>query len=634
MKFDLVIIGGGHAGVEAAYVASQKPLEILLVTRHLDLIGQMSCNPAIGGIAKGNIVREIDALGGIMAKAADFSGIQFRMLNKSKGPAVWGNRAQADKGAYRRVIRTHLESRKNICLFQGSAVGLIEKGGAITSVLLDSGIQIESRAVILAAGTFLNGVGHIGLVSFPCGRAGEGPSLLLTESLNSLGVASGRLKTGTSPRIDGRAVDFSKMQEQRGDDDPWPFSFSTYAPVINKASCWITHSTTATHNIIRDNLDKSPLYTGKIKSIGPRYCPSIEDKVVRFGERESHNLFLEPEDLATSEMYLNGLATSLPLNVQEAMVHSVPGLEKAKILRPGYGIEYDYFQPLQLKQNLESKTVSNLFFAGQINGTSGYEEAACQGLVAGINAAELLTGSAPFVLGRETSYTGVLIDDLITKGTEEPYRMFTSRAEYRLTLRQDNVDERLMPAAFKRGYIDQETYDNRRRLWDRKDKAIGRLHQTPFFISEEPGIAEEKKAVKKTTAAEALKRPEISLAQIEAHCGSIETEKDIRIRIEADIKYNGFIIKEKRTIDQARKSEDMKIPEEVNYSAINGLLTESRQKLGKIRPTSIGQASRIPGVTPADITVLMASLAQNIARKVNRNKRSDINVSHETTGSV
>jgi tRNA uridine 5-carboxymethylaminomethyl modification enzyme len=448
MKFNIIIIGGGHAGIEAANICAQRNVSVLLITSHVDLIGQMSCNPAIGGIAKGNIVREVDALGGLMGKIIDNSGIHFKMLNKTKGMAVWGNRAQADKQQYRKVAKRYLEQHKTLSILQGLVEALNVEAGKVKSVLLNNGEIIEGEAIILCMGTFLNGIGHIGLNSFPCGRLGEPSSLKLTESIVDLGIKAGRLKTGTSPRIDGRTVDFSKLIPQEGDKNPWAFSFSTERILENKAVCWITKSNKKTHEIIRENLNRSPLYTGKIKSNGPRYCPSIEDKIVRFGERDGHTLFLEPEGLDTHEMYLNGLSTSLPFDTQIKMVQSLNGLENARIIRPGYGIEYDYFTPLQLKPTLESKTVKNLFFAGQINGTSGYEEAACQGLVAGINAVENIRDKNNLILGRDTSYIGVLIDDLITKGTEEPYRMFTSRAEFRLELRQDNCDERLMPIAF------------------------------------------------------------------------------------------------------------------------------------------------------------------------------------------
>ena len=609
MTFDLVVVGGGHAGVEAAYIASKKNLSVLLVTSHLDLIAQMSCNPAIGGIAKGNITREIDALGGLMGTAIDFAGIHFKMLNKSKGMAVWGPRAQADKSRYRAFVRRALEKRETLSLLQAKVTAIITDGDRVDGVVLDCGEKIKCRAVVLAMGTFLNGVGHIGMTSFPCGRGGEAPSLLLTESLGELGIRSGRLKTGTSPRIDGRTVDFSRMTEQLGDASPQPFSFTGCSPVVNSVSCWATRSTAQTHAIIRDNLDRSPLYAGKIKSIGPRYCPSIEDKVVRFGERDGHTLFLEPEGVDCREMYLNGLSTSLPFDIQKRMVESIPGLEHARILRPGYGIEYDYFQPMQLKATLESGIVRNLFFAGQINGTSGYEEAACQGLAAGINAASNLTDGEPFVLGRELSYTGVLIDDLVTRGTEEPYRMFTSRAEYRLALRQDNADERLMPMAHARGFVDDETFEARRRIWDSKEalhETLGNRRITPLMAQ----VAGSEVPSQTTKVSDYLRRPEVDFTTIEKIFGELDECADVKLRFEADIKYRGFVEKQAREIKQARAMDLALIPEGFDFASVPGLPAEARQKFTMVRPSTVGQASRIPGVTPADMSVLLTHLAR------------------------
>jgi tRNA uridine 5-carboxymethylaminomethyl modification enzyme len=608
MKADVIIVGGGHAGVEAAFIASQKNLSVLLITAHIDLIAQMSCNPAIGGIAKGNIVREIDALGGLMGRAIDYAGIHFKMLNRSKGMAVWGPRAQADKKKYRAFVRKELESRNNISLLQAKVETLVTRGEKISAVILDNGETIEAGAVILAMGTFLNGVGHIGLASFPCGRSGEAPSLRLTESIEALGIQSGRMKTGTSPRIDARSVDFSKTTEQKGDEAPWPFSFSNVNGVANAVSCWATRTTDITHDIIRQNLDRSPLYTGKIKSIGPRYCPSIEDKVVRFGDRGGHTLFLEPEDLETAEMYLNGLSTSLPFDVQLRMVFSVPGLEHARIIRPGYGIEYDYFQPLQLFPTLESKAIKNLYFAGQINGTSGYEEAACQGIIAGMNAALSLCKEEPVILERQTSYTGVLIDDLVTKGTEEPYRMFTSRAEYRLLLRQDNADERLLPIAFKNGFVKQEAFECRRKSWEQKQKIredLARRRINPdTVVVRIPGRTLQQAC----PADDFLRRPEVSILDIEEMTGAVDGSLQEKLSIEADIKYAGFVEKQQREIELAGRMEQAAIPAQFDYAAVPGLLNEARQKFTKTKPANLGQASRIPGVTPADISILMANL--------------------------
>jgi tRNA uridine 5-carboxymethylaminomethyl modification enzyme len=618
MKVDLIVVGGGHAGVEAAHIAAKLKLRVLLITSHLDMIGQMSCNPAIGGVAKGNIVREIDALGGLMGEAADATGIHFRMLNRSKGMAVWGNRAQADKRLYRTFVRGRLETQPTLALLQGMVKRLAISGGRATGVVMDSGEEIRAEAVILAMGTFLNGLGHIGLNSFPCGRLGEPPSGGLTESITSLGIASGRLKTGTSPRIDGRTISYSSLEEQPGDDPPWPFAYSGKYRPKNRLSCWIGRSNEKTHEIIRSNLDRSPLYTGKIKSLGPRYCPSIEDKVVRFGDRGSHTLFLEPEGLDTSEVYLNGMSTSLPFDVQQQLVNSIEGLETAQILRPGYGIEYDYFQPLQLQHTLESKVVRRLYFAGQINGTSGYEEAACQGLVAGVNASEEIRGGQPLILGRETSYTGVLIDDLVTKGTEEPYRMFTSRAEYRLLLRQDNCDERLMAGAWERGMVDRETFDARRRVWDAKKAAIRRLEETSVS-PEQWERASDEELSQTVHAIDLLRRPSVTLGQVELAIGTVETADDeLRASLEADVKYSGFVEKQKKEIQRLRQLENAVLPAGLDYNQVMGLLTESRAKLSKIQPGNLGQAARIPGVTPADVSVLMAHLAGRMRNDVSR----------------
>jgi tRNA uridine 5-carboxymethylaminomethyl modification enzyme len=610
-KFDIIVVGGGHAGIEASYISSKSGLSVLLITTHLDLIAQMSCNPSIGGIAKGNIVREIDALGGIMGYLTDRTGIHFKMLNKTKGMAVWGNRAQVDKRQYRFLARKILENIPNLKLLQAFVKEIKANNGKVNSVVLDNGEEIKAECVILAMGTFLNGIAHIGLNSFPCGRLGEPPALYLTESITGLGIQSGRLKTGTSPRLDGTTINYDKLIKQEGDKDPWPFSFSTDFPITNKVCCWITKTTKETHKIILSNLDRSPLYTGKIKSIGPRYCPSIEDKVVRFGDRDGHTLFLEPEGVDTSEVYLNGLSSSLPFDVQIEMVKSVPGLENAKIIRPAYGIEYDFFFPTQLYHTLESKIIGNLFFAGQINGTSGYEEAACQGLIAGINASAKILNQEPLILSRDIAYIGVLIDDLITKGTQEPYRMFTSRAEHRLILRQDNVDERLMPIAIKRGLISLELYERRKKIWEKREE-YKKLLAEKFIEPEKCNQNSLKgKLNEKIRATEFIKRPEVKIENV-LNILEIQLEnREIYMGIEADIKYSGFIEKEKEKIEKIRKMENTKIPEDFDYDSIKGLLTETKIKLKKIRPKSIGQALRIPGVTPADISVLIINLIKN-----------------------
>src|SRR5690554_27029 len=615
MIFDIVVIGGGHAGIESAHIAAKKNLRILLITNHLDLIGQMSCNPSIGGIAKGNIVREIDALGGLMGELIDNCGIHFKMLNKSKGSAVWGNRAQADKEKYRKLARKKLENNKNVFLLQSIVKRILVKNGSIDEVELETGENIKTKAVIVAAGTFLNGIIHIGLHSFSSGRMGEPAVNNFTESINELGIKSGVLKTGTSPRIDGRTINYDKMEKQEGDKIPWRFSYRTEFPIKNSTVCWISKTNENTHKIIFDSLDKSPLYTGKIKSIGPRYCPSIEDKIVRFGERNGHALFLEPENLENNEFYLNGLSTSLPFDTQIKMVKSIKGLENAKIQRPGYGIEYDYFIPVQLKSTLESKKINNLFFAGQINGTSGYEEAACQGLIAGINAAQKIIGEEELILGRDNSYIGVLIDDLVTRGIDEPYRMFTSRAEWRILLRQDNSDERSMPISYKLGYIDEKLFIKRRREWDKKKKILNLLYSIKIKIHSEINGKKKKENV---TAFELLRRPEIKIEDVLDKCDIKIENRELRVNIESDIKYEGFIEKQKLEVKKYKSSEKIRIPKELEYDNIKGLSNESKQKLIKIQPDFLGQAMRIPGITPSDINLIILYISKYHHQYVSR----------------
>lgn len=612
MKYDIIVVGGGHAGIEAAYIASKKKLKILLITGNIDLIGQMSCNPSIGGVSKGNLVREIDALGGIMAELIDSTGIHFKMLNRSKGIAVWGNRAQADKDHYRVAARQALEKRENIRILQGYVTAIKCSKRKIVGVVLDSGETIEANAVILAMGTFLNGTVHIGLHSFPSGRIGEPPAEKLTESINRFGIKSGRLKTGTPPRLDGRTIDFKRFKIQKGDDQPWPFSFSNGSVLKNKVCCYIGKTNARTHEIIMNSLDRSPLYTGKIHSIGPKYCPSIEDKLVRFGEREGHTLFLEPESISFHEVYVNGISTSLPFDVQKRIVESIEGLEKTEIIRPGYGIEYDYFQPLQLKNTLESKIIDNLYFSGQINGTSGYEEAAAQGLIAGINAAQKLLHQEELVLGRHTSYIGVLIDDLVTKGTEEPYRMFTSRAEYRLLLRQDNSDERLMPLSYRMGFLDEKKYRIREKFWGKKEKLKNELKEKKI-------TAYSKGKKEKRDCYTLLKRPEYTFDFLmEEYKCIFSDNEELKFSVEADIKYSGFEKKENKRIQTLSRIEKTKIPESINYIEINGLLLESRKKLEKIKPETLGKASRIAGITPSDISTLaiyISNYHQSVSRE-------------------
>ncbi len=601
MKCDILVIGGGHAGIEAANISGLMGFETLLVTAKIEMIGEMSCNPSIGGVSKGNIVREVDALGGLMGKIIDEAGIQFKMLNKSKGSAVWGNRAQADKRVYRETAREYLEENSNVLIYQGTASEISVKHGEIKGVYTEEGIGIECRACILACGTFLNGVGHIGLNSFKCGRSGERSVDTLTDSLRREGIESGRLKTGTPARLDKRSIDFKEMSIQEGDKRPVPFSYSTDRELSNRAVCWETRTNPETHRIIKGSLKHSPLYTGKISSKGPRYCPSIEDKVVRFGDRNGHTLFLEPEGLNEKEIYLNGLSTSLPFETQYEMLHTIKGLEKARILRPAYGIEYDYFFPTQLYRSLESKKIRNLFFAGQINGTSGYEEAACQGIIAGYNACLSVKGSSPVLLTRDSSYTGVLIDDLVKKGTEEPYRMFTSRAEYRLLLRQDNADERLMQMSYDMGTIDRDTWERRDRFKKEKYRKKQELENTYKMPGNIGGV----EVKRKSSYSDLLKRPDVNLSDL------IDTKlmsEEMILSIESDIKYEGFVNKQKREVERQAKLENLKIPEDTDYYGIKGLLTESREKLNRVRPLTIGEASRIPGITPSDISFLLIYL--------------------------
>lgn len=610
MKTDIIVIGGGHGGIEAAQIAAKSDLDVMLITSNIDTIGNMSCNPAIGGIAKGNMAREIDALGGLMGKTIDKTGIQFRMLNKSKGLAVWGPRAQADKFAYAALSRKYLDGMSNLSIYQDTVVEILVSNNTVSGVKTECGYVIHCKAVILTMGTFLNGTGWIGMNTFSCGRKGEPPSLFLSESIQSFGIKSGRLKTGTPVRLNKDTVDFSKLKEQPGDDEPWPFSFSTREKITNKTVCWELKSNLKTHDIIRENLHQSPLYSGMIKSVGPRYCPSIEDKIVKFGDRNGHTLHLEPEGLNTKEMYLNGFSTSLPFDVQLEMIHSLDGLENAQILKPGYAIEYDYFLPSQLKHTLESRVIENLFFAGQINGTSGYEEAGGQGIIAGINALCKLKNWPEFVLSRDSSYIGVLIDDLITKGTDEPYRMFTARAEYRLLLRQDNADERLMPLVKDMGLIDEDVYEYRSAIWKKRKDHLSNLKNVYLDCEQWNNYSSLTKLTKKSDAHSFLKRPEVTIKDY-IHLGILdETYDNDILGLEADIKYEGFILKQQREIERQGKIDTTEIPSNLDYDTVGGLLTETREKLKNIKPVTLGQASRISGVTPADISVLMLYLSR------------------------
>jgi len=617
-RYDVIVIGGGHAGIEAAMAAARLGCRTALMTMDPAKIGEMSCNPAIGGTAKGHVVREIDALGGAMARLIDAAGIQYKMLNRSKGPAMWSPRAQADRAAYRRAARALIESTPNLSVVADTAGEIVAEGGRVAGVRGESGAEYAARAVVVASGTFMRGLMHTGATTSRGGRVGELSSEVLSPCLRALGFELGRLKTGTPPRIDGDTMDRAAMSLQPGDEPPPFFSFTAPSRTLDQVSCWLTHTNERTHEALRAGFDRSPLFTGRIEGIGPRYCPSVEDKVARFPERDRHQIFAEPEGLDTTDIYVNGFSTSLPEDVQLAALRTVPGMEDARIVHFGYAVEYDFVHPHQLLPTLETKAISGLYLAGQICGTSGYEEAAGQGLVAGINAARSIAGEPPFVLVRHEAYIGVMIDDLVTRGVEDPYRLFTSRAEHRLLLRQDNADVRLADRAREAGMIDDEEYRRRESKRQRVHAITRRIDE--FRVSESAAnelLAERgASSVGETQpATRLLKRPEITLSDIERMVGEpIDGSEDEKLQAEIGIKYEGYLRRQEQAVARQLDQERRAVPPDMDFAAIPALSSEAREKFIRVRPTTVGQASRIPGITPADVSVLAIAIEQRKRR--------------------